>query len=82
MNVKTIGLADAKAQLSELAERASRGETVVLTKHGNPVAQIVRAGTACEPVSLDRLRQLTDTMPKQSLSAGAFLRQQRDASRY
>jgi prevent-host-death family protein len=82
MSPESIGLAEAKAQLSELADRASRGETVVITKHGKPVAQLVRSSAAYKPVSLDRLRAVTDLMPKQSQGAGNFLRQLRDDARY
>lgn len=82
MSAESIGLADAKAQLSELADRASRGETVIITKHGKPVAQLVRSGAACKPVSLDRLRKLTESMPQQPKGAGDFLREQRDDARY
>jgi antitoxin (DNA-binding transcriptional repressor) of toxin-antitoxin stability system len=82
MSAESIGLADAKAHLSELADRAARGETVIITKHGKPVAQLVRSGVARKPVSLDRLRKLTDSMPMQSQGAGEFMREQRDASRY
>jgi prevent-host-death family protein len=33
-------VAEAKAKLSELIERAERGEGVVITRHGKPVAEI------------------------------------------
>jgi len=36
-------VAEAKNQLSELIERALKGEEVVITRHGRPVAQIVPA---------------------------------------
>ena len=33
-------VAEAKAKLSELIDRAERGEGVVITRHGQPVAEI------------------------------------------
>ena len=82
MRAESIGLADAKAKLSELADRASRGETVIITKHGKPLAQRVRSEAVRKPISLDRVRRLTDSMPEQSQGAGDFMREQRDSARY
>lgn len=82
MGSESIGLAEAKAQLSDLAARAARGETVVITKHGKPLAQLVSPAASRRPVPLDRLREVTDGMPTQRQGAGAFMRQQRDNERY
>ncbi|MCL2825908.1 MAG: type II toxin-antitoxin system prevent-host-death family antitoxin [Eggerthellaceae bacterium] len=37
----TVSLYDAKANLSKLVERAQRGETIVITKHGKPAACVM-----------------------------------------
>ncbi len=37
--MEAVTLADAKARLSELVERAASGETVSITRRGKPVAQ-------------------------------------------
>jgi len=37
-----VGVYEAKARLSQLIDEAQRGGDVVLTKHGVPVARIVR----------------------------------------
>lgn len=39
----TIGVFAAKEQLSALLERAARGEEIVITKHGRPMAKLVSA---------------------------------------
>lgn len=39
--METIGAFAAKTRLSELLDRAERGETFQITKHGRPVARIV-----------------------------------------
>jgi prevent-host-death family protein len=39
-----FGVADAKARFSELLARAEAGETIVISRHGRPVAKMVPAG--------------------------------------
>jgi prevent-host-death family protein len=39
---KFVSLTDAKAQFSALVEDAVRGDDVVITKHGKPIAKIVK----------------------------------------
>ncbi len=39
--METIGAFDAKTRLSELLERAAKGESFIITKHGHPVARLV-----------------------------------------
>lgn len=41
--VRQVNIAEAKAKLSELAEAASRGEDVVLARHGKPLARLTAA---------------------------------------
>ncbi len=36
-----VNIAEAKAQLSQLAARASRGEEIILSRHGQPIARIM-----------------------------------------
>lgn len=37
---------EAKARLGELLERVAKGEEVVITRHGKPVARLTPAGAA------------------------------------
>ncbi len=39
-----IGAHDAKTRLSELLDRVERGEEIVITRHGRPVARLSRTG--------------------------------------
>ncbi len=39
-----MNIAEAKAKLSQLIDRAERGEEVVIARHGRPVAKLVRLG--------------------------------------
>jgi prevent-host-death family protein len=41
--VATVSLYEAKTQLSRLVDRALRGDEVVITRHGRPVARLVPA---------------------------------------
>jgi prevent-host-death family protein len=78
----TVNLADAKARLSELVERAAAGETVRITRRGKPVAQITSVKSPRKPIDFTALRALTDSMPVQKQSAGEFVRKMRDRERY
>ncbi|HYA06156.1 MAG TPA: type II toxin-antitoxin system prevent-host-death family antitoxin [Xanthobacteraceae bacterium] len=80
--MKTVNLADAKARLSELVERASCGEVVRITRRGKPVAQITRIQSPRKPIDFAALKALTDRMPMQKQSAGDFIRKMRDTDRY
>lgn len=39
--MSTVGSFEAKTHLPQLLERVSRGESIVITKHGRPVAMLV-----------------------------------------
>lgn len=39
--MKQVGVFDGKAQFSALIDAAEHGETIIITKRGKPVAQIV-----------------------------------------
>ena len=75
-------LAEAKARLSELVERAARGEPVGITRRGKPVARITGAERQLKPINLEALRALTAPMPMQPEPARNWLRSVRDESRY
>lgn len=77
-----VNLAEAKAHLSELVERAAAGDTVCIVRRGKPVAQITAIGSPRKPIDLSTLRALTRTMPRQGEPARKFLRRMRDEERY
>jgi prevent-host-death family protein len=78
----TVNLADAKARLSELVERAAAGDTVCIVRRGKPVAQLTAIGSPRRPVDLKALRALTKAMPRQDEPARKFMRRMRDEARY
>lgn len=77
-----INLADAKAHLSELVDRAAAGDTIDILRRGKPVARLEAARRPRKPIDAARLRKLTDSMPAQAESAGDMTRAMRDGDRY
>lgn len=80
--MNSVNLADAKAHLSELVAQVESGEPVCITRRGKPVAQLTAIETRHRPIALSTLRALTAAMPNQAETAGEFIRQMRDESRY
>jgi prevent-host-death family protein len=77
-----VTLAEAKAHLSELVERAANGDEITITRRGRPVARIVSANRKAKPIAREALRALTDAMPLQAEPASEWLRKRRDDERY
>ena len=77
--MRTVGLAEAKAQLSALLDAVEAGEEVVITRRGQPVARVVRepgpTGTSADWI--ERLRQLHGDQPGPAGSAVQLLRELR-----
>ena len=72
----TVNLAEAKARLSELLDRVERGEEVIVTRRGKPVAHIHAPELPKRPLrSLARFRAKT---PGWGGSSADFLRELRD----
>jgi prevent-host-death family protein len=80
--MEEITVAEAKAHLSELVERAARGESVQITRRGKPVALLSSVERRLKPIDLKALRALTSSMPKQPEPARSWLRSVRDQARY
>jgi len=80
--MEEVTIAEAKAHLSELVERAARGEPVQITRRGKPIARLVGLERQPKPIDLEALRALTASMRKQTEPASQWLRSVRDQSRY
>jgi prevent-host-death family protein len=80
--MERVNLADAKARLSELVERAAMGERICIMRRGKPVAQITAVDERRTPIDPSLLRALTDKMPLQAEPAADFVRRMRDSDRY
>jgi prevent-host-death family protein len=77
-----IPLADAKAHLSALVDRAESGDTIDITRRGRPVARLTAVNSPRKPVDAVLLRSLTDAMPLQPQGAADLVRSMRDAARF
>ncbi len=77
-----VTVAEAKAHLSELIERAERGEPIQITRRGKLVARLTGVERRVKPIDLDMLRAVTGSQPVQSEPARSWLRTVRDEERY
>jgi prevent-host-death family protein len=80
--MEDVTVAEAKAHLSELIERAERGEPVRITRRGKLVALLTGIERRAKPIDLDALRALTEFQPMQMEPTGSWLRKVRDEERY
>lgn len=75
-----MSLAEAKAHLDELVERAEAGETIEIMREGRAVARLVpieaRPEPPRKPIDVDALRRLTS---RQKLQESGIVRAMRDA---
>jgi prevent-host-death family protein len=55
--MKHVGMFEAKTHLSSLVEEVEKGGEVVITRHGKPVAKLVRAEEQLSPEQLAKQRQ-------------------------
>lgn len=77
-----VGVAEAKARLSELLDRVERGEEVVITRRGKPVARVSGVARKLEPIDFAAIRELRESLPLQDEGGGDFMRRTRDQERY
>lgn len=82
MERRTVGLAEAKAHLSELTDRAAHGEEIVITKRGRPVAVLSQVRAPRRPLDLEAARALVARLPRQPEPASELVRRLRDEERY
>lgn len=76
--MSTFSVAEAKAHLSELLERAEKGEKVVITRRGEPVVQLAPVKTVKPGIDFARLRALRAVMPMAKTPANKLIRKIRD----
>jgi antitoxin (DNA-binding transcriptional repressor) of toxin-antitoxin stability system len=79
--MRTVGLAQAKAELSALLDAVEAGDEVVITRRGTPVARLVRE-QAPTPASAqawcERLRRFHQGQPVHPTTAVELVRELRD----
>lgn len=90
MSIVKIG--DIKDQFEELVTRVQAGETILIEKDGEIVAELLaRVSAPALPdhgkhhrkrIDVTALREFTESQPMQTESAGDFIRRMRDEDRY
>jgi prevent-host-death family protein len=78
--VTHVSLAEAKARLRDLVTQTAVGETICITRHGRPVAQLTAANGAKLPVDVAALRALTGSQA--DAAPESIVRAMSDADRY
>jgi antitoxin (DNA-binding transcriptional repressor) of toxin-antitoxin stability system len=77
--MRNVSVAEAKAHLSEIIQAVEAGEDIRITRHGKPVARLVREHTrAGRPIDVERLRRWQAETPMSSISAVDLIRAERD----
>lgn len=78
--MSTHSVAEAKNRLPELIDRALKGEEVVITRHGRPVAELRPIPAPVRPVSADDLDWLAARRvgKRAKEDAGTFVSRMRD----
>ena len=55
--MKHVGIFDAKTHLSSLVDEVEKGGEIIITRHGKPVARLVRADVSLQPGMMARRRK-------------------------
>lgn len=81
----TYGVAEAKNNFTHLLDRVEEGERVVITRHGKPVAEIVKAPVIPPVIDLERrraamekLRQMRERLPPATQTSVELLNEMYD----
>jgi prevent-host-death family protein len=76
----SVGAFEAKTHFSSLLERVEKGEHIIITRHGKPVAKLVPATGIDAQVVDETIAQLKDFAKGQSLG-GLSVRELREEGR-
>ena len=76
----TVGAFDAKTNFSALLERVERGEQIIITRRGKPVARLMPIATARKVKVSDAMAKLRE-LRKGATLGGLSWKELRDAGR-
>jgi prevent-host-death family protein len=76
----TVGAFEAKTRFSALLERAERGEQIVITRRGKPVAKLVRIESTADEEGKNLLERFKETRKNATLD-GLSWKELRDTGR-
>jgi prevent-host-death family protein len=81
-----VGVLEAKNRLSELIERAERGEQIVITRHGQPAVEFTPVRKRLTAVQLDNLmeevKRARESLPPITLEEIVEIRNEGREERY
>lgn len=81
--MREVQSSDAKTHLTQLLTEVERGETIVITRHGRPIARLVpELDQRAEAIrrTMDQIKTLRATMP--DISLNEILEARHDGHRY
>jgi prevent-host-death family protein len=74
----SVGVAEAKAHLSDLIRRGQAGEEIEITVRGKPAVRLVAVEPPRKRIDLESLRRLRESIPYQEVSGVDLIRAIRD----
>jgi len=77
----TVNLAHAKTHLSQLLDKVEAGESVVITRHGRPVAELRGTRAGKKPIPFEELAAFRATLEPLERSSAELIREMRDDER-
>lgn len=80
--MRSVGVAAAKAHLSELLDAVERGEEVEITRRGKPVARVTPLPQPITPLDLDAIRRHLADVRCEVEDSETAIRRLRDDARY
>lgn len=81
--MNSFNIAEAKAQFSEIIERAAAGEEIEITKRGQPMVKLVSLRKPKRKIDVEALRALTGSMKMYEDPDGlSFVERMRQDDRY
>jgi prevent-host-death family protein len=78
--MSVVSVVEAKNRLTSLIDAAEAGETVTITRHGRPVAELrpISSGKVFDPRSIDRIRAQLAHIPRSEKTGAEIVREMRD----
>lgn len=65
--MQTIGAFEAKTHFSSLLEKVEKGEHIIITKHGHPIAKLVPTGSTDREQSKQAIERIKNFSQKHTL---------------
>jgi prevent-host-death family protein len=83
--MRHVQSSEAKTHLPELLDAVEAGETIVITRHGRPIARIVPESHQKKQEireAIEELRALRDSLPKTGLTVDDILAMRHEGHKY